>query len=383
MKDRKTLIFCIVLCIALLSACFSPWDGSDEGVPLKYTVVLIGSNGIPIIVESTYVRPIVISVPEGTWDIVVRVDAEEDDDFAETRQRFLGRKKIDHDKEENIILDTDINNMSPAIQVKRWDQLSKAFNGEWDKFLNKSGWKPNGNPQKYFVELLDNTSTDATTSAILDGDSNKNIVLWVEDKDKKATIKRADNLKTPLFQVKKGTLTLGGYGEGKIIIDGDKNNNSNSNDSLITVLGTLIMNKGVTLKDNKKSANYGYKDNLGGAGVYVDQTGTFIMNDGTISGNEVVKVSGSEAHGGGVRVYGGTFYMHGGTISGNTADVGGGVRVTGNGGIFIMAGGTISGNTASASGGGVSVNDVSGTTFSKTGGSITSDNVPDQVSNYH
>jgi hypothetical protein len=382
MKDQKTLIFCVVLCVVLFSTCFSSWDGSDEDVPLKYTVVLIGSNGIPIIVESAYVRPIVISVPEGTWNIEVRADATEDDGFAATRQRFLGTKKIVRDKKGNISIDININDMSPAIQVTSWDQISKAFNGEWDKYLNKTGWKPNSKPQNYYVELFNDTTTNAT-SAILDGDSNKNIVLWADEGTKK--IQRSNTLTSPLFQVKKGTLTLGGVRGGTITIDGDKNNNNNSNDSLITVLGTLIMNKGVTLKDNKKSANYdyGYSDNIGGGGVYVGQTGTFIMNGGNISGNEVVKVSGSEAHGGGVRVYGGTFYMHGGTISGNTADVGGGVRVTGNGGIFIMDGGTISGNTASASGGGVSVNDVSGTTFNQTGGSIISDNDPDQVGSYH
>lgn len=84
-----------------------------------------------------------------------------------------------------------------------------------------------------------------------------------------------------------------------------------------------------------------------GGGVYVDGSGTFTMNGGTISGNT------ASSFGGGVYVGGSrTFTMNGGTISGNTAGVrGGGVYLYGLTVNFTMNGGTISGNTAKDGGG--------------------------------
>jgi hypothetical protein len=85
--------------------------------------------------------------------------------------------------------------------------------------------------------------------------------------------------------------------------------------------------------------------------------GTFIINDGKISGNT--------NHG--VSLYNGIFAMNGGEISGNTTiGYGGGVFVEANG-IFTMNNGKISGNTASI-GGGIYVYEG---TFTKSGGTIT------------
>jgi hypothetical protein len=355
MKSQKIFIFCTLLCIALLSACFSSWDGTDGNVPLLYTVTLTGSDGKPIKVGTTHTTPIVITVPPGTWDIEVRVDATEDDTFADTRQRFLGTKTINHDKEESVTLAVDINEMTPAIQVKTWGQLSKAF-GEWGKYLKEAGWKSNGRPQ--YIELLEDTS--ATSTATLDGDSNQNIVLWVEEEGKRVTIKRGSNTGS-LFQIKKGTLTLGGSGEGKIILDGDKASTT-SNDSLIAVFGgKLIMNEGVTLQNNaSNSPSFTYNNPGGGGGVHVYTGGEFTMIGGTISGNT------TNGYGGGVYVDGGgKFFMEGGEISSNrsspasTADTnvggGGGVYVHTSGEFTLTKNGTISGNTTTGHGGGVRV----------------------------
>jgi hypothetical protein len=104
--------------------------------------------------------------------------------------------------------------------------------------------------------------------------------------------------------------------------------------------------------------------------VFIINDGTFIMSDGTISGNHAY-------NGGGVYVKDGTFTMNGGTISGNNGGLGGGVQVgvTDGIGIFTMNGGAISGNTAKYStgnpryggGGGVDVWDG---TFTMNGGTI-------------
>jgi hypothetical protein len=87
--------------------------------------------------------------------------------------------------------------------------------------------------------------------------------------------------------------------------------------------------------------------------VYVGSNSTFVMQSGTITGNN------GGSLGGGVYVGGGTFTMYGGTISGNTCgSYGAGVFVQT--GTFTMRGGTISGDTVTGSnsaygGGGVYV----------------------------
>jgi len=146
-------------------------------------------------------------------------------------------------------------------------------------------------------------------------------------------------------------------------------------------------NSKFTMNDGTITGNTATNNGDGGGGVYV-QSGTFIMDGGTISHNDV-----GTSGGGGVVVENGTFTMTGGTISHNDAGNGGGVVVGGPGctfnmnggtishndagngggvyagaGVFTMNGGTISGNTATATdGGGVSVD---GGTFQITKGTV-------------
>ena len=170
--------------------------------------------------------------------------------------------------------------------------------------------------------------------------------------------------------------------DNNIILHGHNGNNA----SLVTVNGgTLIMNEGVVITGNIKSAG-------GGGGVDIP-SGLFTMNGGIISDNIAA------AGGGGVCICGGTFTMNSGTISGNRATDGGGVQVndrtfnmvggiisgniaTNRGGgvymidgrtstIFTMRGGTITGNTAGGYGGGIFVTNNRYITFTKTGGTIT------------
>jgi uncharacterized repeat protein (TIGR02543 family) len=134
-----------------------------------------------------------------------------------------------------------------------------------------------------------------------------------------------------LFTVGGGvTLTLG----NNVTLQGRSDNTA----PLVTVAGTLVMNRGA-----KITGNSAYR---GGVSVF---NGTFTMNGGTISGNS----ASSDDGGGGVFVFNGTFTMNGGTISGNSASsrgVGGGVFVSN--GTFTMNGGTISGNSVDTFGGG-------------------------------
>jgi len=130
------------------------------------------------------------------------------------------------------------------------------------------------------------------------------------------------------------------------------NGRSDSNNRLVYVHGTLIMNNGAIINGN--TGNEGGGVQLGGKEAY------FVMNGGTIS-------NGVSSWGSGVDIWQGTFEMNGGKITGNKGKFGAGVIV--NEGAFIMNGGEISGNTATESnGGGVNVNKVG--TFTMTGGKI-------------
>jgi len=164
-----------------------------------------------------------------------------------------------------------------------------------------------------------------------------------------------------------------------IVLRGDDVNRTirlSSNGTMFTVPSnvTFILDNNITLhghsgnnhhivnvKGGKFKMNFGstITGNTGG-GVNMMGGGTFEMTSGTISGN-------TAEVGAGVRINGGKFAMNNGIISGNTADWGGGVDVTN--GTFSMNGGTISGNIATNAGGGVGINTFQ--TFTMTGGTIT------------
>ena len=140
------------------------------------------------------------------------------------------------------------------------------------------------------------------------------------------------------------------------------------NVKIINSIDTTWPNKSVVWVYGGKFTMYGGTvsgDNKYG-GIYVtiegtswDTSGTFVMKDGTITGNS----------GAGVTVYGGsTVIMDGGTITGNVNGSNGGGVCVGYG-TFTMNGGTISGNTSYSNGGGVYVDD-SSSKFIMNGGTI-------------
>ena len=126
-----------------------------------------------------------------------------------------------------------------------------------------------------------------------------------------------------------------------VTIDLNGNNIDGGSDYVITI------NAGgaLTLEDSTGSGAITGSTNRGG----VKNSGTFTMNNGTISGN-------TAKDGGGVYNFRGTFTMEDGTIEGNNAvyaGVGQGGGVYNDQTVFTMNGGTISGNTADTYGGGV------------------------------
>ena len=142
--------------------------------------------------------------------------------------------------------------------------------------------------------------------------------------------------------------------------------------------GSLILGGGITLTAQDEAGGGVHADGgefimnggaisgntmISGGGVHVDNNGIFTMNGGIISDNTAI--GKDNAHGGGgVNIGGealntrGTFIMTNGTISGNSANNGGGVHVLN--GSFTMTGGEIMGNSAIL-GHGVAVRDYSDT----------------------
>ena len=120
-------------------------------------------------------------------------------------------------------------------------------------------------------------------------------------------------------------------------------NSANYGGGVYVKSGTFTMNGG-TIKSNTSSGGYG-THGFGGAGVYVEASGNFIMNN-TASVTENKISSGSN---GGVYVNGGTFEMNNdASVAGNKAYnsgiCGGGVYVTGSQSTFTMNGGTFTMN---------------------------------------
>jgi hypothetical protein len=101
----------------------------------------------------------------------------------------------------------------------------------------------------------------------------------------------------------------------------------------------------------------------GGVAVY---EGSFVMQDGSVSGNSAFSDTGT---GGGVFVIRGSFELSGGKISGNVANNSGGGVNANHGSVFAMSGGEIAGNRAVYGGAGVAVLGENNS-FQKTGGII-------------
>jgi fibronectin type 3 domain-containing protein len=198
----------------------------------------------------------------------------------------------------------------------------------------------------YTIVAQANESLAPTT---IDASSSTNIILSGGATEK--TISLSSN--GSLFTISKGTLTL----ENNITLQGRSSNNASLvrlddyNASLVMKAGSKIQNNTVIMNDS---------DSCGG-GVYI-YVGSFTMDGGTISGNRVEATSSSSSYsntytrakGGGVYLHlpSGTFIMNDGTISNNTAysnkfpSAGGGVYTSGT---FTMNDGTISDNTAESS----------------------------------
>ena len=318
----KTIIP-MALCMVIMGACFSSWDGSgDQGNIVinlgnggartlvgveEYTIILTNSG------ETSISKTITggtadFSVEPGSWSILVRAmgaEVNSASNLVSQKKALKGYGEANVEVKAGATVDAfiDMNTLDQGVTevVSAWADLKNVF----DNAAAKRG-------AQEFVMITRNLQVNSS----IEIRNGEDITLLAKDN---VTITKGDVVANSLFRVIWGSrLTLSTIDQGTITINGsgDKPNNSSlfyvgtssiTSNSPPTPLtgGTLIMNDGITLTNNHATIS-----DRGGAVVV--QGGTFTMKGGTISGNTAL-------NGGGVRVLSGTFTKEGGTIYGYTA----------------------------------------------------------------
>ena len=314
---RKIFGLFAALCLATLTACFSPWSGDGEGTitiafgaagpagrvavqpeeiaGLSHYITLTGPGGTTITYYVTGAGSVSFAVIPGTWTVRVRAIGDRPDGYnedfftADRMLRAIGFAEVEvvagRDAAANI-------SMVSAVEVSCEDQFFNAFEYE-------NAGRPDGSEKIIFIT----GDIEISNTVFIEG-GTVNITL-ASDSD--ITIVRGSG--GYMFNVagEYNTLRLGWPGmAGSITIDGNSVNNAWSIIG-VSAYATLEMNDGVTLTGN-------ITDGSGGA-VHVSNGGTFIMHGGVISYNHAA------AQGGGVYVANdGRFEKTGGDISStNTA----------------------------------------------------------------
>jgi hypothetical protein len=370
--------FCIlILCI---SACFSPLSDNNGSITLsvpgqsasrsvvtdseasqflRYDYIMSGP-GKTITGSFSHTQNVKVSVIPGKWTISINAYGKKYGDQIQTEivLRGTGITEINVRAGQNTQA---IVPMVTTTEVTSWNDLVTAVAGT-----------PYNNREE--VVIIKNNLT-ATSSAMID----RKITILTDGSP--AIIQRDPGFTDQFFYIdSSGYLALGkaGYSPNTLQIDGNESSMTvgvEVNKALITMYsgGTLIMNDGVTLKNNYNNYTYGggygagveiskgtfimngglinnNKTLMAGAGVCInaslDSTCTFTMNGGSITGNSL---TGGSSKGGGIYLYSysgsttGTveFILNNGIISGNTAISGGGVYYEGARAIFTQNGGTI------------------------------------------
>jgi len=185
------------------------------------------------------------------------------------------------------------------------------------------------------------------------------------------TISRAAGFTGHVFTVAEGTLNL-----EDVTVDGASSSPSAAALVMVSGSGTLNLNDGSVLQNNRNEDEGGAVYNLGttnmNAGSLITGNSAYegggIFNDGgTVTMNAGSSITGNSADdGGGIDNYAGNFYLSGGSIEGNIAGSWGGA-VDNQYGNMYMSSGSVSSNTSNSDGGGIYN---AGTLF-VTGGSIT------------
>jgi len=386
---KKILVPAVIVIIAVLSGCFSPWEGdratitinlgggngsravSNETLDmLEHTIVLtlVGSTE-PIPIEHTGAGTKTVAVAPGFYNITVTA-------------KLNGKLFAEGSTEESVEVKAGQNNVvtitmtlwvEPEVEVpeeeepeeepaldptKIWlfiegeepeeydvlaDALGKIGDGyeagdftisigtrsdNLDLYLNEDSG--GSLPEGLNITITSHGSGKVAVELNLDGylfsvPSGTSLTL-----EGNITFKGRDDNNSPLIMVRGGILNI----KDNVVISGNTNSIGNGSGVYVTFSGEVNM-MGGSISNNKNT--FAYEGS--GGGVYIDESGTFNMHDGaTISENYAL------FYGGGVFVASdGTFNMDGGTISGNQAGQTGGGVYADNNGAFHKTGGTIYG----------------------------------------
>jgi len=329
MKNRSIVIIIAALCMVIMGACFSSWDGSgDEGTivinlgnggaryvgvgpgeetagegpaAVEYTIILTSPGGEIISGQFKDTTTVSFSVQPGFWTVAVRVNDE-------GALQSYGETSVEVQAGETVPA---LIKMRDLITVKGdWKDLKTAIEGA------------------QAAELVMLTSETLIVNDSIEIPNGRSITLLAKNP---VTIIKGGTFTNSMFRVPRGSsLTLGVAGgmeeNGEITFNGN-----NNGDSSLIYVGTTRINSGSNTGDGGKLTMYdgviltnnrATISDRGGAVVV--QGGTFIMNGGTISGNTAVQ-------GGGVRVLSGTFTKTGGTIYGSNGDENKNTATSGNG----------------------------------------------------
>nr|WP_315442894.1 leucine-rich repeat protein [uncultured Treponema sp.] len=231
---------------------------------------------------------------------------------------------------------------------------SVTFTAKSDTNWNVAGWKKNNDEVNGTngTYTLSNVTADKTVTVKFYQSTLKNPATWkdlaraVKSAPDNATLTIDGEIKATdavgdkgIINIKKGKkLTIKGNGSSAVL-------NADGKDGIFDVSDILTL-ENITLKNGATSSSHS-----GGAGAYINPSGTLIMK-----GSSVITECSAKNSGGGVYVGGGTFEMHDSSkITGCSANkAGGGVYVTSEG-TFTMKNSVITGCTATENGGGVYV----------------------------
>jgi hypothetical protein len=206
----------------------------------------------------------------------------------------------------------------------------------------------------YAIEIAADLSQEAKVLDKAAFNKQKTVSLTLRGKDGPRTIQLSGN--GSIYEIRDGI---------KLVLENIALQGVAENDSPLVTVRTksgLVMKTGSKITGN---TFFRYRtEGYGGGGVYM-MGGTFVMEDGEISGNTLgsKEILTKNLYGGGVYITAGTFTMEGGKISNNrvlaeSRVFGGGAAVMG--AAFIMNGGEISYNSTDAyinNGGGVVLSD--------------------------
>jgi len=331
---------CILVIAAVVFACFSPWRGEGGNLVIsfgnssraadgafarwwsdvkKYEVILQGPGGT---IRQEFDGGATVapqdknfSVIPGTWNVMIKgvgtvMDGSGTSSLSSYRLIAMGMDRVVVGSGKKTLVNIKMKSAAPAGDET---DLNNYITGNYydpNYIQNSTSWKYYGDGEYY---ILITKSFQMGTGINLIGNTERKIILVAEDDvtiTKSSAISFFDFSNTIPSQ-----LTLGMPGmTGTLTFDGGNISSVNAAINLSNnAAHKLIMNEGVTIKNNVNSSN--------GGAVNVSFGCEFTMNGGTITGNKAIG-SGTAGNGGGVYVVG-TFRINSpattGSIYGNTA----------------------------------------------------------------